>query len=261
MSVRSAALQIRLADTTGLKRIVMSDLDRAIAALPGLVRDFDVARLKNPTGILGRDRMGAQVIAEGAGYSIVESPYLNDKPALRLNGDSSHLVRVLGGLSGPDLTVVVVGTMAPKVRDDTPTNNRNIFTVYNGTVQLWARLLSSTGNLGFAIGSSGGVSIARASLPASDTASIFAFSRDEAAQLNGISINGGAVTTGADTDTPSLNQDLTINIGNGNTLGTNLAYYGDIARVVVCDVNLQASYPDLWAAFIAAAKAEYGVAA
>lgn len=247
-----------LGDVAGAKRIVMSEVDRAIAAIPGLAHDLDFSRLTASGGLLGRARAsGGQVSAQGAGWSIVASGHLNGRSALRMDTATAFLVRLLRAFANPAFTIAVIGTMGSPIRDTIPSGSKNLITVYSSAgIRIWARLNSGTGNMGFSIGSGGGSSLPRASLPAANVGTLFSFERTAAGAMN-IGLNGTTAVTGTDVDAPGLSADLLINIGGGNTLSNASSWDGDIARVVVWEGSVATAYPDLWAAFAVAAQAEY----
>lgn len=254
---------VQVPDAYGAKKVTMSELDKAIAAIPNLAHDLDVARLVSQgDGIIGRARgSGAKLAASGTGYSIVNSAALNNQPALRLDGSAGHWLRMMRAFSASSFTVMVIGTIAAAIRSSIPANSKNLLTIYDASgVQVWARLVASTGNLQFSIGTGGGASLARASTPAADTGAIFGFARNNPDNAMKISLGGEDVATATDTDAPNLSNTAAINVGGGNALSSTVAWSGDIARVVVWERDITLNYPELWADVIASAKARYGIA-
>lgn len=247
----------------GAKQIVMSALDTAIARMPGIVSDVDVARLVG-IGAAGRARIsGGLVTTSGSGVSrVASSAYVNNKPALRMNGSVGHRVALGRGLTGPNFTLVWVGTIGAAIRNSVPAANKNLFTLYNAggaAIQIWCRLVSGTGALSFNLLGSGGASLAQASLPAADTACILSFHRSGTAVV--IRVNGDVVASATDSDTTDLGDDYPLYFGGLTTVSNTLAWTGDMARALAFNGDVALLYPDLWANMIALAKTEYGVAA
>lgn len=247
----------------GAKQIVMSALDTAIARLPGLVSDVDVARLVG-IGAAGRARVsGGLVTTAGAGVSrLASSSLLNNKPALRLDGSVGHRVALARGFTGPSFTLVWIGTIGAAIRNSIPAANKTLFSLYNAggaAIQIWSRVNSGSGALSFNLLGSGGISVAQASLPAADTACILSFHRTGTAIA--IRINGEVVASGTDSDAIELSNDYPLYLGGLTNVSATNTWTGDMARALACNDDVAALYPDLWADMIAKAKTEYGVAA
>ncbi len=252
-------------DAPGAKRIIMTTLDKAIAALPGVVFDIDPARLTLASGFLGRDRKGGRIAANynGTALSLPPSTPLAGRRCLRMDGSQGFFTRLLRGLSSKSYTLIYIGTLAPAVRDATTGTSRGLLSVYDGTTPtVWIRIAPTTGALSFSTTSTiGGATVSQASLPASDTAAIFTFERVDATKAHTININGttvASVTT--DTGNSLVSADKPVGIGSVEALSLTRSFYGDGGRFIGVDSSVITDYPALFAEFIAAAKAYYGIA-
>jgi hypothetical protein len=250
-------------DAPGAKKIVMTTLDKAIAALPGLLFDIDPARLAISSGFLGRDRKGARLGADGNGFSLPASSFLNNRRCLRMDGSVGFLIQLMRGLTSKSYTLIYIGTLAPAVRDTTTGTSRALFSVYDGTTPtVWARIAPTTGALSFSTTSTiGGATVAQANLPASNTGAIFTFARDDATDSHSININGTTVATStADAGNPTISQDKRVGIGSVDALSSTRSFYGDGGRFIGVDSNVLADAPTLFNEFVAAAKPYFGIA-
>lgn len=247
------------------KKIIMTALDDAIAAFPGLVHDLDIASLvtKDANAYLGYARKsGSKLLAQGPGYSLVNSAYLNNKPAVRLTGATGHWLRLPRGISKPDFTLIAIATIGPEIRSSSITSSRPFLNIYDGTTPIvWTRFAANTSNLQFSTTSAAtGAQIVQGSLPAADTGAIWTFSRNDLTDQNNINIDGVSIVSATDTFTPPVTPDKRLNIGAPDGFSPTRGFYGDIARIIAVDTNVVVSYPELFANFIAAAKAEYDIA-
>ncbi len=250
----------------GAKRVAMSAVDKAIAAIPGLVIDGDSARLVSPgVGFHGQDRKsGAKLVKNGAGATVVASSALiNNKPALRMDGAVGHQTAFLRGLSSKSFSLIYIGTLAAAIRSMTTGTSRGFFSIYDGaTLIVWVRFIASTGALSFSTTPTiNAASLAQANLPAVDVPAIYTFSRNDAVGENhmNININGVSRVTATDATSPNVSVDKKINIGSVDALSTTRSFYGDAARWLAYDVNVPLAYPLLFAELVQAAKAEYGI--
>ncbi|KQT03223.1 MULTISPECIES: hypothetical protein [unclassified Rhizobium] len=255
---------LRTSGAESAKRIIMTPFDKANAAVPGLGYDLDGSRLKDQgSPYIGRARgADALLAAYGTGWSIVSPSLINGKTALRLNGGVGHRMVLSKGLTTKSFTILMVATIGPEIRDSAPANTIELFSIYSGaTAIVRARFAVTTGNLSFSTTASlGAATVAKASLPASNTPAIFAFCRDDADGTMTISINGVTLATGTDPMSPDVSEDKVINLGGVDAISANRSYYGDILHFIPMEGHLIRKYPALFNRIITTGKAEFGIA-
>ncbi len=254
---------LRTSAAESAKRIVMSAFDKAGAAVPGYMYDLDGSRLKSQGApFIGRARGADALLAGyGNGWSIAAPSLINGKTALRLNGAAGHRLTLLKGLTSKSFTFIVVATIGPQIRDSVPASTIEFFSIYSAsTAIVRARYAVTTGNLSFSTTASlGGATVAKASLPASNTPAIFAFCRDDSDGTMTISINGVTLATGTDPMSPNVSEDKVINVGGVDAISANRSYYGDILHFIPFEGHLIRKYPALYNRIVATGKAEFGI--
>lgn len=258
---------VQLGDVAGAKRVQMSAVDSAIAAIPGLLHDVDVSRLKPGIGVAGRARASGVQITGEADWQLVESNYLDGNMAIRNVPGANSRTTLLGSFDDPEFTIAVICTMGASIRDVSPppVGPRTLLSVYNAsnTLVTWLRMNGGSGTIGFSMGLGGAPSpmIERSAMPAANAPMVLSVERTNsgrmALQINGVE-TGSVVTDAAP---PVLSSSNFLTIGGLPPAGASTNRWdGDIARLVIWKKGVASSYPALWAAFIAAAKAEYGIA-
>ncbi len=266
MVTRAIPIEGLYLNTPGAKRVAMSALDKAIAAIPGLVFDLDPSRLVSPgLGFFGQDRKnGAKLTKNGTVSIVPNASTLNGRTALRMVGGApGHQTSLMRGLSSKSFSLIYMGTLAALIRNTPGDTSRGFFSIYDGaTLIVWARYIATTGALAFSTTPTiNAANLALSTLPAADVPAIFCLSRNDAAssgQMN-INIDGVSRATATDATSPNVSVDKKINLGSVDALSPTRAFAGDGFRWLAYDVNVPLAYPLLFAELIQAAKAELGI--
>lgn len=239
----------------GAARIIMSELDTAIARVPGLVHDMDVSRLADAAAA-GRCRAsGALVSRVGGGVSRVASAYLGGRPAWRMALDGGSLVRVASAWASADFTLIYIGTIG--AGSVAPEAVRYLATVADAAGDYKVVWRIGAGSMGAALLTSTGVLAPMSSLPAANAAGVFALQR--AGTTLSLSLNGVVIASGTDADDIGDLSSATLNLFSSGTSAES-RWDGDCARFVAYGAAVLTDYPAAYAAMVAAARAEYGFA-
>lgn len=255
-----------VAGATGAKKIVMTEFDKACAALPGFKYDMDMSRI--PAGLESpfiRHARGADslLVAQGVGYSTVESSHINGLRALRLDGSQAHREYMTKGLKQGAASLMIVASLGQAIRTDAIATTKVFAAIFNGSTYIFRiRFNVTTGNLTFSVTESlAAVTVARASLPAQDTPAIFTFCHDPSDGFITIDINNTVRANGTDLYTPPLSEDKPIHVGSVLAPSANQSFSGDILHVIPFEgSHIIRDAPEQFAKTILLGKAEFGIA-